>query len=93
MALTERGAEIKKYNTDLPTEVKATVIRKDNKTVYEIKIPRREVGALPGKVLYFNFVVFDNNDKTSAVPAYWLDMAEGLAGTRDNALLPLVLFE
>jgi len=93
VALTERGVEIKKYNTDLPTEVKATVIRKDNKTVYEIKIPRREVGALPGKVLYFNFVVFDNNDKTSAVPAYWLDMAEGLAGTRDNALLPLVLFE
>ena len=63
------------------------------KTIYEIKIPREEVGALPDKALYFNFVVFDNKDNASAMPAYWLDMAEGLAGTRDNALLPLVLFE
>ncbi|MBE6367219.1 MAG: hypothetical protein E7052_04845 [Lentisphaerae bacterium] len=93
VALTERGTEIKKYNTNQPTQVKAKVIRKDDKTVYEIKIPRSEVGAIPGQPLYFNFVVFDNKDKTSAVPAYWLDMGEGLAGERDNALLPLVLFE
>ena len=93
VALTERGTEIKKYNTECPTQVQATVIRKDNKTIYEIKIPREEVGALPDKALYFNFVVFDNKDNASAMPAYWLDMAEGLAGTRDNALLPLVLFE
>ena len=93
VALTPRGTELVKYHTMLGTQVKAEVVRKDNHTYYNITVPRSEINAVAGKPLYFNFVVFDNNSKTANAAPYWLDMDEGLAGNRDNAALPLVIFE
>ena len=69
------------------------VVRKGNNTIYQIVIPMSEINAEPGKPLYFDFVVFDNNSKTATSAPYWLDMDDGLAGNRDNAALPLVIFD
>ncbi len=92
-ALTPRGPEVVKYFTKQAISTKANVYRQNNHTVYEITVPQSEIGYVPGKPLYFDFVVFDNNSKSANMPPYWLDMDKGLAGERDNALLPLVIFE
>ena len=93
VALTPRGTEIVKYHTKTGTKVKAQVLRKGNYTYYNITVPRDEINCIAGKPVYFNFVVFDNNSKTANTAPYWLDMADGLAGNRDNSVLPLVFFE
>lgn len=93
MALTPRGTEIVKYHTKLGTKVKAQAFRKGNYTYYNITVPKSEINCISGKPVYFNFVVFDNNSKTANTAPYWLDMDDGLAGNRDNAVVPLVIFE
>ena len=67
--------------------------RKGDETFYEIAVPWSEIGAKPGETLYFDFVVFDNNKTSQLNAPYYLDMAAGVAGNRDDALLPLVVFE
>ncbi len=93
VALTPRGTEIVKYHTNLGTKVKAQAFRKGNYTYYNITVPKSEINFISGKPVYFNFVVFDNNSKTANTAPYWLDMDDGLAGNRDNAAVPLVIFE
>ena len=93
VALTPRGTEFVRYGSPKPPEMKALVTRRGGETFYEIAIPWSEIGTQPGGVLYFDFVVFDNNKSTEANAPYYLDMASGVAGNRDDALLPLVIFE
>ncbi|MBO4513859.1 MAG: hypothetical protein J5746_13965, partial [Victivallales bacterium] len=93
VGLTAKGTEIVKYYTRQHTQATAEVVRKGNNTIYQIVIPMSEINAEPGKPLYFDFVVFDNNSKTATSAPYWLDMDDGLAGNRDNAALPLVIFD
>ncbi len=93
VAMTPRGTEVVKYHTNFGTSVKAKAVRQNNNTVYSITVPKNEIGCTDDKPLYFNFVVFDNNSKIANAAPYWLDMDDGLAGNRDNAALPLVIFE
>ena len=74
-------------------QMDAKVTRKGNETFYEIAVPWSEIGAKPGETLYFDFVVFDNNKKTQVNAPYHLDLANGIALNRDDAVLPLVIFE
>ena len=93
VALTGKGTEFVRYGTVKPPEMQALVTRKGNETFYEIAVPWSEIGTQPGKTLYFDFVIFDNNKKTQINAPYFLDMAGGVAGKRDDALLPLVIWE
>jgi len=73
--------------------LKALVTRKGNTTFYEIAVPWSEIGTTPGKLLYFNFVIPNNDRKNQINAPYWLDMDDGVCGNRDDSVMPMVIFE
>jgi len=93
VALTKRGTEFVCYNQLYQPKLQAKVTRKNNQTFYEVAVPWSEIGSQPGKLLYFSLVVPNNDSKTTINAPYWLDMADGVCGNRDDALLPMVIFE
>ncbi|MBE6380233.1 MAG: hypothetical protein E7047_04825 [Lentisphaerae bacterium] len=93
VALTARGTEFVRYGVPYKPQLKSLVTRRGNITFYEIAVPWSELKSKPGDLLYFSFVVPNNDKKSQTNAPYWLDMADGVCGNRDDALLPLVIFE
>ena len=93
VALTPRGTEFVRYGVPYQPNMKALVTRKGNITFYEIAVPWSEINCAPGKLLYFSFVVPNNDRKNQINAPYWLDMADGVCGNRDDSLMPMVIFE
>ena len=93
VALTPRGTEFVRYGVPYQPNMKALVTRKGNITFYEIAVPWSEINCAPGKLLYFSFVVPNNDRKNQINAPYWLDMADGVCGNRDDSVMPMVIFE
>ena len=71
---------------------RAKVTRRNGWTRYEVALLWKTLGSAPGKPFYLGFVIF-NNDTTAPTAPYWLESCRGVAGGRDDAFLPLVVFE
>lgn len=93
-ALTSTGSILIRYfpktkAMDYPVQV----TRKDNKTFYEVALPWQALDCNPLQPVYFGFAVFDNNKPSVRVAPYWLESSRGIVGGRDDAQLPLVIFQ
>lgn len=87
MALTPEGPALWRWTpTSQPVKnVKLSIVRKGNKTIYEMKFPFSEIGFTPAenKKLGFSFVVIEN-DKDMSGNIGWIEWTSGICGYKDS---------